>query len=146
MTNTTDLIERRDLLTEDVINDFNDTFEADIYDLDEMISYEPEEDDDHYEDYEDEFNTFRDAWADELQEIRNIDEIESDIGSREFQYGITLIPVDDFEEYVQDYVRELYNMSDIPSWIEIDWDATAHNLSSDFSSVEYDGDSYYYQP
>lgn len=146
MTNTTELIERRDLLTEDVINDFNDTFEADVYDLDEMISYEPEEDDDHYEDYEDEFNTFRDTWADELQEIRNIDEIESDIGSREFQYGITLIPVDDFEEYAQDYTRELYNLSDIPSWIEIDWDATAHNLSSDFSSVEYDGDSYYYQP
>ena len=34
---------------------------------------------------------------------------------------------------------------EIPSYIEIDWDATADNLKVDYSEIEIDGDTYFYR-
>jgi antirestriction protein len=33
----------------------------------------------------------------------------------------------------------------VPSYYVIDWEATANNLRADYSSVEYDGETYWYR-
>lgn len=64
----------------------------------------------------------------------------------DWDYGATLIPESDWEEYVEDLVKDCgYISNDVPWWIVIDWAATADNIAADYSTVDYDGDTYYYR-
>ena len=64
----------------------------------------------------------------------------------DWDYGATLIPESDWEEYVEDLVKDCgYISNDVPWWIVIDWAATADNVAADYSTVDYDGDTYYYR-
>ncbi len=65
--------------------------------------------------------------------------------SPEFQYGITLIDEDDFEEYTQEYAEDIGAVGESSHWIVINWDATAENLRSDFGEVEFEGTTYLYR-
>ena len=38
-----------------------------------------------------------------------------------------------------------YISDDFPSWIEIDWEATAENVKQDYSELEYEGETYFYR-
>ena len=38
-----------------------------------------------------------------------------------------------------------YISDDFPSWIEIDWEATAENVKQDYSELEYEGGTYFYR-
>ena len=74
--------------------------------------------------------------------MEEIDTIENELGS-EFDYGVTLVDVDDWEEFVEQDLKDLgYIPKDFPSWIEIDWEATANNVRQDYTEVEYQGNSY----
>jgi hypothetical protein len=54
-----------------------------------------------------------------------------------------LIHEDDFTDYTEDLCKDCgYISDDFPSWIEIDWDATADNVRMDYTSVDFDGESY----
>ena len=67
-------------------------------------------------------------------------------GIPDWDYGATLIPESDWEEYVEDLVKDCgYISNDVPWWIVIDWAATADNVAADYSTVDYDGDTYYYR-
>ena len=67
-------------------------------------------------------------------------------GIPEWDDGATLIPESDWEEYVEDLVKDCgYISNDVPWWIVIDWAATADNVAADYSTVDYDGDTYYYR-
>ena len=67
-------------------------------------------------------------------------------GIPEWDDGATLIPESDWEEYVEDLVKDWgYIPNDVPWWIVIDWAATADNVAADYSTVDYDGDTYYYR-
>ena len=60
--------------------------------------------------------------------------------------GATLIPESGWEEYVEDLLKDIgYIDRDFPYWIVIDWAATADNVAADYSTVDYDGDTYYYR-
>ena len=64
----------------------------------------------------------------------------------EWDDGATLISVSDWEEYVEDLLKDCgYIPNDVPWWIVIDWAATADNVAADYSTVDYDGDTYYYR-
>ena len=64
----------------------------------------------------------------------------------EWDDGATLISVSDWEEYVEDLLKDCgYIPNDVPWWIVIDWTATADNVAADYSTVDYDGDTYYYR-
>lgn len=64
----------------------------------------------------------------------------------EWDDGATLISADKWEEYVEDLVKDCgYVSNDVPWWIVIDWAATADNVAADYSTVDYDGDTYYYR-
>ena len=94
---------------------------------------------------EEEIESWKQDWQEEIDKISCIDEIENEIGS-EFNYGITLIPEDDFEDFVEQDLKDCgYISDDFPSWIEIDWEATAENVKQDYSELEYEGETYFYR-
>lgn len=75
---------------------------------------------------------------DKLEDIRN--EVS------EFEDGATLIRDDIWVEYVQELCEDIGDIpSDLPDYIVIDWDLTANNISQDYSTIEIDGDEYYFR-
>lgn len=61
-------------------------------------------------------------------------------------YPVTLISEDYFTDYCKDLVQDIGDLPNgIPSYIEIDWDATAKNLRVDYSEVEINGNTYLYR-
>lgn len=57
-----------------------------------------------------------------------------------------LILKDDWVDYVQELCEEIGAVPrDTPSYIEIDWKATAENVRADYNSVEFNGLTYYYR-
>lgn len=131
---TRDLIERRDELKQNVLDSFIETF------------HHYEDQTDGFDDIlfeEEEIQEWKDDWIQEIEEIEQIDKIEDSLGS-EFEYGVTLVREDYWEEYVEDLLVDIgYLPKDLPSWIEIDWSATAYNVRQDYNEVEYQGDTYW---
>lgn len=131
---TRDLIERRDELKQSILDSFIETFE-------------------HYEDQtnnfddilfqEEEIQSWKEDWLDELEEIEEINSIEDELGS-EFEYGVTLVEENYWEEYVEELLIDCgYISKDLPYWIEIDWKETASNVKQDYTEIEYLGRTYY---
>lgn len=62
----------------------------------------------------------------------------------DWQYGAIFIRDSYFEEYCQELVEDIGDLPrKIPSYIVIDWEATADNLQADYTSVEFDGETYW---
>lgn len=131
---TRNLAERREELKQEILDSFLENFPhyEEMTESFEDILFEEEE-----------IQSWKEDFEDELKEIEEIDNIENELGS-EFDYGVTLIPEDDFTNYTKELLEDVgYIPNDFPSWIEIDWEATAHNVSQDYIEVEYQGNSYY---
>lgn len=52
------------------------------------------------------------------------------------------------DSYFTDYAREMLEdcgtiPRDLPSWVEIDWKATARNVRADYTAVDFDGVTYW---
>ena len=127
------LAERREALKQEILDSFLENFPhyEEMTESFEDIRFEEEEIESWKEDFED-----------ELKEIEEIDDVENELGS-EFEYGVTLVDVDDWEEFVEQDLEDIgYIPKDFPSWIEIDWEATANNVRQDYTEVTYQGNSY----
>ena len=130
---TRNLAERREALKQEILDSFLENFPhyEEMTESFEDIRFEEEEIESWKEDFED-----------ELKEIEEIDDVENELGS-EFEYGVTLVDVDDWEEYVEELLEDIgYIPKDFPSWIEIDWEATANNVKVDYTEFTYQGNSY----
>lgn len=133
---TRDLAERREELKQEILDSFLESFPhyEEMTESFEDILFEEEE-----------IESWKEDWQDELDQISIINELEDEIGS-EFNYGTPLIPEVDFTDYTIDLLEEFgYISKDFPSWIEIDWEATAENMKQDYSEVEYEGRHYLYR-
>jgi hypothetical protein len=61
----------------------------------------------------------------------------------DWTHGAKLIRRTYFVEYCEEFCKDIGDLpKDIPSYLEIDWDATAANLEADFTSVDFDGVEY----
>lgn len=61
-------------------------------------------------------------------------------------YPITLIRDSYFTEYCEELVKDCDGLPrDIPSYIAIDWEATAENLKVDYSTIEILNTEYFYR-
>jgi antirestriction protein len=61
-------------------------------------------------------------------------------------YPVTLIRDSYFVAAMQELCEDIGDVSkDLPSYIEIDWEATARNLRVDYSSVEFHGVTFWYR-
>ena len=128
---TRNLIETRDELKQEILDSFLENFPhyEEMTESFEDILFEEEE-----------IESWKQDWQEEINQITCIDELEEEIS--EFSFGETLIPEDDFTEYCKDMVEDyLYN---VPDFIKdnINWDGVASDLEVDYSSVTYQGESY----
>ena len=136
MIDTRNLAERREALKQEILDSFLENFPhyEEMTELFEDILFEEEE-----------IESWKQDWQEEIDQITCIDEVEDEIGS-EFDFGVTLIPEDDFTDYVKDLLKGCgYISDDLPTWIEIDWEATAKNVKQDYSELEYEGETYFYR-
>ena len=93
---------------------------------------------------EEEIESWKEDFEDELKEIEEIDDIENEVGS-EFEYGVTLVDVDDFEDYCEELMEEFgYINKDTPQLIKnnIDYKGIAEDMKQDYIEVTYQGNSY----
>lgn len=61
-------------------------------------------------------------------------------------YPVTLIRDSYFTYYAREMLEDCGTIPrDMPSWVEIDWDATAGNVRMDYTPVEIDGSTYWYR-
>ena len=130
---TRNLAERREALKQEILDSFLENFPhyEEMTESFEDIRFEEEE-----------IESWKEYFEEELKEIEEIDDVENELGS-EFEYGVTLVDVDDWEEFVEQDLEDIgYIPKDFPSWIEIDWKATANNVRQDYTEVTYQGNSY----
>jgi hypothetical protein len=117
ISNSDDVIDSRDVI-------------ARIAELEDIVP--PAEEDD---------GTFNDERA-ELAALKALAD-EAEGYAPDWQYGETLIRRSYFVEYVEELCEDCgYLPKDLPSWIVIDWDATARNVEVDYTSVDFDGVEY----
>lgn len=87
----------------------------------------------------------KDWETDNLERYETLQELFSKLEScYDFRHGILLIDEDDFTEYVQDYAESTGAIGENSEWISIDWEATADNLRSNYSEIEFEGTTYLY--
>jgi hypothetical protein len=84
---------------------------------------------------------------DEKEELRILRVFKANveqIASEDFEDGLTLIRDSYFNRYCQEMCSDIGALpKNLPSYIVIDWEATAHNLMADYSVAEFDGVEYY---
>ena len=132
---TRDLAERREALKQEILDSFLENFPhyEEMTESFEDIRFEEEEIESWKEDFED-----------ELKEIEEIDDVENELGS-EFEYGVTLVDVDDFEDYCEELMEEFgYINKDTPQLIKnnINYKGIAVDMKYDYTEVTYQGNSY----
>lgn len=81
---------------------------------------------------------------DEASELKDLENAESEIP--EFTSGNTLVPRDEWIEYVEELVKDIGDLpKKIPHYIVIDWEATAKNIEADYSEIEIQGTTFLYR-
>lgn len=79
---------------------------------------------------------------DELHSLRELCDEASDYSS-DWTYGEQLIRKSYFTEYVKELCEDCGDVPrNMPSYLVIDWDATADNIAVDYTEVEFDGVPY----
>lgn len=79
-----------------------------------------------------------------------LDDLEGNGGDHEWNkswYPVTLIRESHFQDYAQELAEDIGAISSEHSWPLgcIDWEQAANELLIDYSSVEFDGITYYYR-
>ena len=88
--------------------------------------------------------------ADELAALESLlDDLRGNGGDHQWEgnwYPATLIRDSYFTDYAQELCEDIGDLPrNFPSYIEIDWEATARNIRMDYSCVEIDGIDYWYR-
>jgi hypothetical protein len=121
--------------------------------IDRITELETERDSYETDDNGDETGAhFADAYPDEAEELRELLALMRDLlncgGGDEKWEGQWYPGYMVADCYFTDYARELLEdcgtmPRDLPSWVEIDWDATARNVRIDYTPVEVNGRTYW---
>ena len=135
MIDTRNLAEKREELQTNLVDSFNEYFDTELEDFEDLISYIDNSEDKDVQEWKEDN-------SDDFDHIEEIDYVEDNVS--EFSFGETLIPNDDFTEYCKDMVNDCYNLKDVPDFIKdnINWDGVASDLEVDYSNVAYQGVSY----
>lgn len=81
--------------------------------------------------------------GDELKALLNLQE-EAEGYAPDWRHGATMIRDSYFTDYCEELVKDIGDLpKDIPSYLVIDWDATAENLKVDYTEVDFDGVAYW---
>ena|SRR5688572_20432045 len=132
----------RDISNSDDVIDSRDVI-ARIEELEgERDSWEPDAEIAHVEGV-----TWEDANPDDAAELKALEALaeEADGYASDWKYGATLIRDSYFEDYARELASDLGMMKDDLSWPHncIDWERAAEELKQDYTSVEFDGVTYW---
>jgi hypothetical protein len=154
--NTEDLIDTRDLIK--IIEDFERDRDAHHEEIDERaeeleeLEADEDADPDAIAEVRKQLNEAEAALAewieDEAEELKTLKDFAEQVEDycTDFLHGETLIRESYFTEYAEELVKDCYGLpSDLPSFIVIDWEATAENVKQDYTSAEFDGVTYYFR-
>lgn len=138
MLDTRDLIEERNDLKQQILEDFLEVFPQyeDMTDSFEDIRLDEEE-----------IESWKDNWHTELEVIEAINSLEDEVGD-EWEYGVTLIEECEFEEYCQEFVEDCgYISKDTPQLIKnnIDWSGITDDMKQDYTETTFKGEGYLYR-
>ena len=99
-------------------------------DFDSWKDENPESDDEEFEDYD---------------ELTTLNEFKDEHDSRVWRSGIFFINESYFEDYAEQYAYDVGDIrEDSPMVNHIDWESYADDLKSDYTSIDFDGETYYY--
>ena len=91
--------------------------------------------------------TMPDEWTeDDEAELTNLEALEREASGccADWKYGETLIHEARFTDYVKELLIDCGCIpADMPSFIEIDWEATANNIKADYVEYGFNGVTYY---
>ena len=131
------------------LNDELNDLESELYDI-ENDEYEQNDIDNKLEEIAEKENEVKEcefeynSYSEELTELESLREEISDNSTEGFEYGIQLIHEDDIDNYLHELLIDCgYLPKDLPSCIEIDWQATYDNLKDDYSEIELNGNMFY---
>lgn len=141
---TRDLIEYLETISTELVDIWNDMADEDHQadDINDILGTSGYE---FADDVEDLFANFEEVNEDEIKEYENINGFCDKLSnSPDYTYGEGVIHEDYFTDYCKDMLKECgYIPKDFPSWIELDFEATAENMKADYISADYDGSTYY---
>lgn len=102
--------------------------------------YSPEEKED---------NASEEPDADEIDREKELTALEDELGDlhRFARNGGCLIPDGDFEDYARELAEDIGERDAFSKWPHtcIDWERAASELLHDYSSVDFEGETYHYQ-
>ena len=132
---TRTLIDERSELKQEILDSFLENFPhyEEMTNTFEDILFEEEE-----------IESWKEDWEDELKEIEEINDLENEIGD-EFEYGTYLIEEYEFEDYCEEFCYDVgYVSRDTPQLIlnNIDWKGIADDMRQDYSETEFRGTNY----
>ncbi len=79
----------------------------------------------------------------ELEVLKGLQE-EAEGYAPDWKYGACLVRDSYWVAYVQEMLEDIGDLpKNLPAYIEIDWEATARNIQVDYTSVEFDGVTYW---
>lgn len=79
----------------------------------------------------------------ELSVLQSLQE-EAEGYAPDWKHGCALIRDSYFTEYAEELCKDIGDLpKEIPHYIEIDWEKTAKNIQVDYTSVEFDGVTYW---
>lgn len=92
---------------------------------------------------------FKEEWiiaTNDGEEYKNIQNLKNELG-RLFKDGTELIHQGNFEDHARQLAEDIGAIDRNASWPcnFIDWERAADCLMMDYSSVDYDGETYYYR-
>lgn len=82
----------------------------------------------------------------EKEELASLEALasEGEDATSDWKHGATLIVDHYFQNYAEEFVKDIGDMpSKIPSYIVVDWAATAENIQQDYTAVDFDGETYW---
>lgn len=90
-------------------------------------------------------------WEDEVgsdaDELKSLVELREEFDSTTWKDGITFVKDSYFEEFAEDEADQLGLIENVNQWPYncIDWSKASDQLQIDYSSVEFDGETYWYR-
>lgn len=81
-------------------------------------------------------------------ELKALQEVKAEVdgyADDTFEDGVQLIAEQDFPEYIQELLEDIGDVPKLPSYVQVDWEATAENLRVDYTEVEFDGTTYLFR-
>jgi len=85
--------------------------------------------------------------ADEQERLAALTKLEDELGDLHVysRQGDPLIADSDFEDYARDLAEDLHGRATEWPFTCIDWAQAARELQHDYTSIEFDGETYYYR-